>query len=92
MFEAYLKSIVIYMIILRAEKFIFKDSILKNGWGNESSSNNKGSLAYLFCVSAVPVFRFLLVLGFFVLATTKKTDIESRIKKFEDGVNGENNE
>ena len=92
MFEAYLKSIVIYMVILRAEKFIFKDNILKNGWGNEQPSNNKGSLAYLFCVSAVPIFRFLLVIAFFVLATTKKTDIEAHIKKFEDNIDGEKNE
>ena len=89
MFEAYLKSIVIYMIILKSEKVIFKNSILKNGWGNESSFNNKGSLAYLFCVSAVPIFRFLLALAFFVFATTKKTDIEARIKKFEGDVGGE---
>ena len=92
MFVAYFKSIIVYMIILSAEMFIFKKNLLKNGWGSEQPSPFQRDLMYLVGVAAVPFFRFLMMFMFFVAAAISKEDFDKIIKEAKQEVEDEYNE
>ena len=92
MFVAYFKSIIVYVIIFSAEMFIFKQNLLKNGWGNKQSSSFPRNLMYLFGVAAVPFFRFLMMFMIFLAAAMPQTEWDKIIKEAKQEVEDKYNE
>ena len=83
----YLKSVLFYMIILYAINFVLKDTIVKNGWVDgtyaKMSTHKRGFMVVL-CTSAIPVFRFFVVLMYFLMAGMTKEDYEEKIRQIKE--------
>lgn len=83
----YLKSVLIYMLIILATEFICKNNIVKNGWVTEEQKKTAGKIRgwmAIISVAAIPVFRFLMVLVMFMMAVTTKEDFEAYKKQIEE--------
>lgn len=93
MFEIYLSTIFLWMIIIFCATISFNDSIIKNGWMNAHPEILREpdvydvltALILLLLVSAVPIFRAWLVAMFYLMSkyTEKQFDelVKRRIKK-----------
>ena len=83
----YLKSVLFYMIILYAINFVLKDTIVKNGWIDgtyaKMSTHKRGFMVVL-CTSAIPVFRFFVVLMYFLMAGMPKEDYEEKMRQIKE--------
>lgn len=80
MLKFYITTVIVYMIVLYCECKVFKDSIIKNGWGTEGKSNMSAFCA-LFCYSAIPLFRFILAVMIFIMAVYPKEKVNEWIKE-----------
>lgn len=64
MLKIYLTSVLIYMIIIFCETHIFKYNIYKNGWVD---SLNKTKFMSVFCISAIPILRFFVIIMLIIM-------------------------
>lgn len=76
--KLYLESVAIWMLILYASACIFKPFIDENGWGNDRKSITEKSFIEAFttltAISCIPIFRFVICVSWFIMATHKKGD------------------
>ena len=74
MLKIYLVSIIIYYIVIYATVKITGKRIMENGWLDDMQEENVETLdAWLpLYVSAIPVIRLLVVIGFYVMFLNKK--------------------
>ncbi len=86
MFEWYSKSIIFYMFIMCCSSIICTNNAKKNGWIEDANVVGPSIEGFinLFCLSAVPIVRFLVVLSMFVAATFTKEQLEEWTKKLEE--------
>ena len=76
MLKFYLSTIIIWYIIIYATCKLTSPIIKKNGWDklyantNENKSKIKGLFGCLL-ISAIPIFRLVVVIGLFILAFNK---------------------
>jgi len=83
MLTFYISSIIIFMIIIYCECFIYEQKIKENGWLYDNTSK-PNKFVTLFCLSAIPFFRVLVVIVILCLGTYTKEDYEKYRKKLED--------
>ena len=78
MLKFYLTTVVIWMIIIDSIILLTKDMIVKNGWldGAQSKKNRIKSFTGLFCLSAVPIFRFFVAIMLVVMSAKTKEEID----------------
>ena len=87
MLEIYLKSIIVYMVIIYCATSVCKDSFIKrmNSFNNNFEYKKKKSfisrISNLFVLSAIPVLRFIIILAIFFISFCSKEDFEKMIKK-----------
>lgn len=80
MFQMYLISIVVWMIVLFLMVQILGPSIIKNGWINSSNSKNtNGSLMFIL-VAATPILRLLVGACFVLMASMTPEEYEKWLK------------
>lgn len=86
MFEWYFKSIVIYIIVMYCTNIICSKKAKENGWIDDAKLIDPSANIFvtLFCMSAVPVARLLLVVFMFVAALCTKEQLEEWRKKIEE--------
>lgn len=92
MFVAYFKSIIIYVIIFCAETFILKERLLKNGWHSEQPYPFTKDLMYMIGAAAIPIFRFGIMIMYFVAAAISIEDFDKLVKEAKQEVEEEYNE
>lgn len=76
MLKIYLISVVIWMIIIYAMAAICEASIKTNGWTKDKESKKRGVISSLFILSAVPVFRIIVVISMFIMAAYTPEQVE----------------
>lgn len=72
MLKFYFSTVAIYAIIILSAARMMKDKIRENGWLDGVKKTDESKMTALFMVSAVPVFRLLMVLAIFAMASTEK--------------------
>ena len=74
MLKIYLASVIIYYIVIYATVKITSKRIMENGWLDDMQEENVETLdTWLpLYVSAIPVIRLLVVIGFYVMFLNKK--------------------
>ena len=73
MLEFYLSSVIVWFIILFSEIVIFKDQIYKNGWWDPQKKRNIiRSVFNRILTAAIPIFRLLVAIFIFMMATVSK--------------------
>ena len=75
MLKFYLSTIIIYAIVILSVCNIFYEPIKDNGWFNDIKYNFSHMPKYtvLFCISAIPVLRILMIIGIIYMAFNKKS-------------------
>ena len=77
MLKFYFATVIIYFVIFSACVKLFGKAIRENGWlGGEEKGQVSIALVNRFLVAVIPVLRLLLVVGFIVMAATKKEDFK----------------
>lgn len=84
MLKFYLTTIIVYMILLYCEVKVFKNDIIKNGWGTEGKKD-MGAFTILFCYSAIPLFRFVIAVFLLVMAIYPKEKVSAWIEENKKG-------
>lgn len=80
MIKIYLASVIIYMIIIYCTIFIFNDSMKDKGWGT-TAQRKVNRLTVLFCLSAVPILRVIVLASILYLATHTKEEVEKLLEE-----------
>ena len=83
MLSIYLKSVLIYMIMIFAATYMGQYKIKENGWVNEAKKLERNFLISLFCLAAIPVLRFAVVLALLRMTSMTKEDFEKKKKELE---------
>lgn len=73
MLKFYFSTVVIYAIIILSAVRMTKDKIIENGWLDGVKANGD-KWTTLFCFSAVPVIRIILIVSIFMMASKRKDD------------------
>ena len=81
MLKFYLTSVLIYMIIIYCESKMFKDDICKNGWLNNMEKKKNNKIGTLFCMSAIPIIRVIIVIMFCVMFIYPKEKVNAWIEE-----------
>ena len=76
MFKFYIGTVICWMIIIWCSTRLCKDKIIENGWLNTAKKFNMTSFSVLFCVSAIPFFRLLMLIVVIYMACVSKDDYE----------------
>ena len=77
--KLYMSSVLIWTFILLSVRGLTLEHITENGWYADNKRGGKiGRLYRLIVISAIPLIRFLAVIGYFYCAGTKKGDYENR--------------
>ena len=78
----YLKSVVIWMIIIECTFLLFKDAIGKRvGTNDTKKAGLIKQLRGLFVLAAIPIIRLIIVVALVYIATCKKEDFDEMMKK-----------
>lgn len=85
MLRIYLTSVLIYMIIIYCESKMFKDNIYKNGWLDNTEKKKNNKLGALFCMSAIPIIRTIIVITFCVMFIYPKEKVKVWIEENKKG-------
>ena len=82
MLGSYFASVLIYMIAISCMCFMFKDQLKSRGWAsNQSKKQNR--LVVLFCLSAVPVIRLMVVVVILYMAVVDtKDEYDAKMREF----------
>ena len=75
MFEMYIASVAIFMIVNYCMAFLFGDAIKKMGWVNENREKVGVGKKFViaFCLSAIPIVRVgIIMIYVFMVANTKE--------------------
>ena len=76
MLKFYFATVIIYFVIFSACVKLFGKAIRENGWLGGEKGNVSVALVNRVLVAVIPVLRLLLVVGFLVMAATKKEDFK----------------
>lgn len=69
MLKFYLTTVAIYAIIILSMCKMFKSAINENGWfKDEEKETGENKWTMLFCLSAVPIIRLLIVISIYMIA------------------------
>ena len=80
MLKFYLTTVIVCMILLYCEVKVFKNDVIKNGWGSDGKKN-MSVFSALFCYSAIPLFRFIIAVAIFVMAIYPKEKVMTWIEE-----------
>ena len=80
MFKFYIGTVICWMIIIWCSIKLCKDKIVENGWLNTAKKLDMTPFGALFCISAIPFFRFLvfIVILYMVCVSKDKYDQDMR--------------
>lgn len=78
MLKFYLTSVIVYMIMIFAAAYIGQYKIKANGWLDDAKKQGS-PWVYLFCISAVPIFRLLIVIVIFMMMSITKEDFDKYV-------------
>ena len=84
MLSTYLGSVIVYVIIISCEFMLCKSGIRNNGWLDEQHNSGQSKFGLLFCMSAVPVLRVLLIGVVLVMAVYPKEKVVAYINEHRD--------
>lgn len=79
MFKFYIGTVICWMIIIWCSIRLCKDKIIENGWLNNARKLNMTPFGVLFCISAIPFFRFLMFVVVIYMACVSKDDHEKSV-------------
>lgn len=79
MFKFYIGTVICWMIIIWCSIRLCKDKIIENGWLNNARKLNMTPFGTLFCISAIPFFRFLMFIVVIYMACVSKDDHEKSV-------------
>ena len=82
MLKIYLTSVFIYMIMIYAIAYLGQYKIKENGWLDDSKKKGNPWVA-LFCLSAVPVFRLVVIIALFIMIGMTKEDFDKLVNETE---------
>ena len=72
MFKFYIGTVICWMIIIWCSTKLCKDKIIENGWLNTAKKLDMTPFGALFCISAIPFFRFLVFIVIIYMACVSK--------------------
>ena len=72
MFKFYISTVICWMIIIWCSIKLCKDKIVENGWLNTAKKLDMTPFGALFCISAIPFFRFLVFIVILYMACVSK--------------------
>lgn len=72
MFKFYIGTVICWMIIIWCSIKLCKDKIVENGWLNTAKKLDMTPFGALFCISAIPFFRFLVFIVILYMACVSK--------------------
>lgn len=84
MLQAYLASVLIFMIINLSVVSIFRDSYIKNGWVVGPHNKWYKRIYTAFLVSAIPILRVFITVMLVFMACIKKEDLENIMEEKDD--------
>ena len=87
MFEMYIKSVLIYMMIIFAMAQICRSAIINNGWVNRYSPEGSWLWA-LFCMAAVPVLRLFFIGVMLYMSVRTPEEFDEWRAEFDNKQNG----
>lgn len=68
MLKFYLTTVVIYAIIISSMAKMFRNAVKENGWLDEEKKSTESKFTMLFCLSAVPILRILVIICIYMMA------------------------
>ena len=77
MINFYMATVAIWMVIIYATTFVTAEAIRKNGWVTEKKETTPlGVIIALFCMSAIPIYRFVVVCVLIMMSGKTKEEFE----------------
>lgn len=78
MLHIYLITIVVWFIMIFSAIVICAPAIIDNGWLNKNKKHYspQQSILVLFCVSAIPIMRFVMLVMVFVMANMTSEEFD----------------
>lgn len=77
MIKFYMTTVVIWMVIIYATIFVTKEAIKNNDWVTEKKDTTPlGTIIALFCMSAIPIYRFIVVCSLIMMSVKTKEEFE----------------
>jgi hypothetical protein len=64
---------------------MFITGIYKNGWFDSSKNNKNNKFRSIFCMSAIPVIRNIIVVTLFIMFIYPKEKVESYVNELKGG-------
>lgn len=78
----YLISIPAWMTIFLLMGTLFSNEYLRNGWVNQNSQmTGQQAFAFLFCISAIPIFRVLILAIIVIAIFYNRQTVEDALNK-----------
>ena len=78
----YLISIPVWMIIFLLMVTLFSNEYLRNGWANPNPQmTEQQAFAFLFCISAIPIFRVLIFATLVIAIFDDRQTVEDALNK-----------
>ena len=84
MLQAYLASVLIFMIINLSVVSIFRDSYIKNGWVVGPRNKWYKRIYTAFLISAIPILRVFITVMLVFMACVKKEDLDKIMEEKDD--------
>lgn len=77
MINFYMTTVVIWMVIIYATTFVTAEAIKNNGWITEKKETTPlKTIITLFCMSAIPIFRLVVVCALIMMSAKTKEEFE----------------
>ena len=84
MLGIYLSSIIFWIVIIYSLIIIFQEKIIENGWLNRPINRKINGYLLLFCMSAVPILRLLVVVCIFLMACYTEEELNELVNRDDD--------
>lgn len=84
MLQAYLASVLIFMIINLSVVSIFRDAYIKNGWVVGPRNKWYKRIYTAFLISAIPILRVFITVMLVFMACVKKEDLDKIMEEKDD--------
>lgn len=76
MFDFYLGTVIVYIIVIYGLLYLFAQQIADNGWTNGIKRNNKDPHIALLFMAAIPILRIAIVFCLIYMTTHTKEHFE----------------
>ena len=80
MFNFYLGTVIIYLIVIYGLLYLFDERIAENGWTSGVKLSNKNPRIALLFMAAIPVLRIAIILCLIYMTTSTKKEFEKHKK------------